>query len=179
QRHAVLAPFRVLLLPRQDAGNAIAVADVNGRDAGHAGDRGLERADAPGLHLVEIDVEAGLVELDHVGAGRGERARLGVQHAGETHGQRFFVAAVVLVEGGVDHGHRAGEADLHGTARVRFREAFLQVSDDIVDAARVDGAGTFTIIFRVLAPIARARPWSPSPSSAWSTTGTTSSGRSS
>jgi sn-glycerol 3-phosphate transport system permease protein len=31
----------------------------------------------------------------------------------------------------------------------------LQVSDDIVDAARVDGAGTFTIIFRVLAPIAR------------------------
>jgi sn-glycerol 3-phosphate transport system permease protein len=36
-----------------------------------------------------------------------------------------------------------------------IREAFLQVSDDIVDAARVDGAGTFTIIFRVLAPIAR------------------------
>jgi sn-glycerol 3-phosphate transport system permease protein len=29
------------------------------------------------------------------------------------------------------------------------------VSDDIVDAARVDGAGTFTMIFRVLAPIAR------------------------
>jgi sn-glycerol 3-phosphate transport system permease protein len=29
------------------------------------------------------------------------------------------------------------------------------VSDDIVDAARVDGAGTFTIIFRVLAPLAR------------------------
>jgi len=36
-----------------------------------------------------------------------------------------------------------------------IREAFLQVPDDIVDAARVDGAGTFTIIFRVLAPIAR------------------------
>jgi sn-glycerol 3-phosphate transport system permease protein len=36
-----------------------------------------------------------------------------------------------------------------------IREAFLQVSDDIVDAARVDGAGTFAIIFRVLAPIAR------------------------
>jgi sn-glycerol 3-phosphate transport system permease protein len=36
-----------------------------------------------------------------------------------------------------------------------IRDAFLQVSDDIVDAARVDGAGTFTIIFRVLAPIAR------------------------
>jgi len=36
-----------------------------------------------------------------------------------------------------------------------IRDAFLQVSDDIVDAARVDGAGTFTIIFRVMAPIAR------------------------
>jgi sn-glycerol 3-phosphate transport system permease protein len=36
-----------------------------------------------------------------------------------------------------------------------IRDAFLQVSDDIVDAARVDGAGTFTIIFRLLAPIAR------------------------
>jgi len=36
-----------------------------------------------------------------------------------------------------------------------IREAFMQVSDDIVDAARVDGAGTGTIIFRVLAPIAR------------------------
>ena len=36
-----------------------------------------------------------------------------------------------------------------------IRDAFLQVSDDIVDAAGVDGAGTFTIIFRVLAPIVR------------------------
>ena len=36
-----------------------------------------------------------------------------------------------------------------------IRDAFLQVSDDVVDAARVDGAGTFTIIFRVLVPIAR------------------------
>ena len=36
-----------------------------------------------------------------------------------------------------------------------IRDAFLQVSNDIVDAARVDGAGTFTMIFRVLAPIAR------------------------
>jgi sn-glycerol 3-phosphate transport system permease protein len=36
-----------------------------------------------------------------------------------------------------------------------IRDAFLQVSDDIVDAARVDGAGTFTLVFRVLAPIAR------------------------
>ena len=36
-----------------------------------------------------------------------------------------------------------------------IREAFMQISDDIVDAARVDGAGTFTLIFRVMAPIAK------------------------
>ena len=36
-----------------------------------------------------------------------------------------------------------------------IREAFMQISDDIVDAARVDGAGLFTIIFRIMAPIAR------------------------
>ena len=36
-----------------------------------------------------------------------------------------------------------------------IREAFMQISDDIVDAARVDGAGVLTIIFRVMAPITR------------------------
>ena len=36
-----------------------------------------------------------------------------------------------------------------------IREAFMQVSDDIVDAARVDGAGVFTLIFRIMVPIAR------------------------
>ena len=36
-----------------------------------------------------------------------------------------------------------------------IREAFMQISDDIVDAARVDGAGVFTLIFRVMVPIAK------------------------
>ena len=36
-----------------------------------------------------------------------------------------------------------------------IREAFMQISDDVVDAARVDGAGVLTIIFRIMAPIAR------------------------
>ena len=35
-----------------------------------------------------------------------------------------------------------------------IREAFMQIGDDIVDAARVDGAGTLTLVFRVMAPIA-------------------------
>ena len=36
-----------------------------------------------------------------------------------------------------------------------IREAFMQISHDIVDAARVDGAGILTIIFRILVPIAK------------------------
>ena len=36
-----------------------------------------------------------------------------------------------------------------------IREAFMQISDDVVDAARVDGAGIFTLIFRIMVPIAR------------------------
>jgi sn-glycerol 3-phosphate transport system permease protein len=35
-----------------------------------------------------------------------------------------------------------------------IREAFMQISDDIVDAARVDGAGVLTLVFRIMAPIA-------------------------
>jgi sn-glycerol 3-phosphate transport system permease protein len=36
-----------------------------------------------------------------------------------------------------------------------IREAFMQISDDIVDAARVDGAGVLTLIFRILVPMAK------------------------
>ena len=36
-----------------------------------------------------------------------------------------------------------------------IREAFMQISDDVLDAARVDGAGLFTLIFRIMVPIAR------------------------
>jgi len=36
-----------------------------------------------------------------------------------------------------------------------IRDAFMQISDDIVDAARVDGAGVLTLIFRIMAPIAK------------------------
>ena len=37
--------------------------------------------------LVDVDVEAGLVELDDVGAGVGQLARLGVEQLGEAHGE--------------------------------------------------------------------------------------------
>jgi sn-glycerol 3-phosphate transport system permease protein len=36
-----------------------------------------------------------------------------------------------------------------------IREAFASVSDDILDAARIDGAGVLQVIFRVMVPIAK------------------------
>jgi len=36
-----------------------------------------------------------------------------------------------------------------------IREAFLEINDDILDAARIDGANIFQLIFRVMAPIAK------------------------
>src|SRR5262249_1087307 len=85
---------------------------------GDALDGPLERADAPGAYLVEVDVEARLVELDDARSRRGERLRLGVEPAGEAHGQTLLVGAIELVEGGVDHGHGAGGGPLHGRAGV-------------------------------------------------------------
>src|SRR5262249_30429460 len=105
--------------PGQHARDAVAVTDVDGRGAGHTFDGLLDGADTPRAYLVEVDVEARLVELDHARARRGEGFRLQVEQAGEAHGQAFLVGAVEFVEGGVDHGHRTGQAHLHGTARVR------------------------------------------------------------
>src|SRR6266581_1888418 len=98
ERDALLAPFRVLLLPGQHARDAVAVADVDGRRCRHACDGRLECAYPPGLDLVEVDVEAGLVELDHIGARRGQVAGLAVQERGEAHREAFLVALVVLVQ---------------------------------------------------------------------------------
>lgn len=56
------------------------------------------------------------------------------------------------------------------------RQALLQVPDEIIEPARLDGAGELTIVYRVLAPMRpRLRR---SSSSASSSTTTTTSGRS-
>ncbi len=95
---------------------------MDGRRAGHAGDGGLEGPDAPALDLVEIDVEARLVELDHVGPRGGQGARLRVQKAGKAHRLALLVAPVVLVQCRVDDGHGSGQGDLHRAPGVGLGE---------------------------------------------------------
>ena len=60
--------------------------------------------------LVEVDVEGGLVELDHVDADRLQLARLLVQQLGKGHRHRDAVA-VMRVGDRVDDRHRPGQGE--------------------------------------------------------------------
>src|SRR3989304_1582252 len=109
QGYGVVTPVLVLRLPGEDGVDAVAVADVDGLLGADAFAGAPEGVEAPVAYLVEVDVEAGLVELDDVGAGGGELARLGVEQLGEAKRERALVGTVVLVEGAVDDGHGGGE----------------------------------------------------------------------
>ena len=81
----VLAPLAAEGRLPVDVGlDAVAVADVHGGRAGQALVGPLERRDAPRRHVVQVDVEGGLVELDDVDAGGLQLARLLVQRSART-----------------------------------------------------------------------------------------------
>jgi hypothetical protein len=125
KRLLVLAPFRAEpCLPLPVGIDAVAVADVHRRGAAESGDGAIQRRDAPGLHVVHVDVVGRLVELDHVDARGLELARFVVQQRRERHGERRPVA-VVLVGHGIDDGHGAGQGELELPRRVCAGEAGL------------------------------------------------------
>lgn len=70
-------------LPDDVGLDPVAVADVDGRRAGEPVDGALEGLDAPGRHVVEMDVERRLVELEDVQARGDPVARLLVEAPGE------------------------------------------------------------------------------------------------
>ena len=85
----------------------------------------MQRLDAPALDVVHVDVERGLVELDHVDPVLLERTCFLVEELGERHRQLHLVA-IVLVRNGVDDGHRPRQGELElplrmGTCKSRFR----------------------------------------------------------
>ena len=100
--------------------DAVAVADVHGGLALEPLGRALQRLDAPGRHLVQIDVVRRLVELDHVHAHCFQLARLLVQDLRELHGERGAVP-VVLVRQRVHDRHRPGHGELQRARRVGAR----------------------------------------------------------
>ena len=121
----VLPPFRAQRVLPVDIGlDAIAVADVHCSAAFEPFDGAVQRIDAPALHVVHVDVEGRLVELDHVHALGFQRQRLLVEQLGEGHRQLDFVT-VVRVGDGVDDGHGAGHGDLESATRVGPRHARL------------------------------------------------------
>ena len=108
----VLPPLRAQrLLPVDIGGDAVAVADVNGRRAAETLGRAFQRRHAPGGGVFHIDIEGRLVELNHIHAIGLQRQRLLVQQPGKGHRQLYAVA-VVAVGDGVDDGHRAGQGEL-------------------------------------------------------------------
>ena len=115
----VLAPLRAQArLPVVVGLDAVAVADVHDGLGAQPLGRPLEDLHAPVPHVVEEDVEGGLVELDDVHARRLQLPRLLVEEGRELSGE-LLAAAVVRVVQRVDHGHRAGERPLEGLVRPR------------------------------------------------------------
>ena len=84
------------LLPVEVGLDAVAVADVHAVVHFRPCDGALERVDAPALHVVHVDVERRLVELDHVDAVLLQRARFLVEQLGEGHRQLHLVAVVLV-----------------------------------------------------------------------------------
>ncbi len=83
---------------------------MHGGDAGEPFHGAVQGGDTPFRHLVHEDIERRLVELDHVDAVGGERARLLVQQAGERH-RKLDLVAVMAVGDRIKNGHRTRQRE--------------------------------------------------------------------
>ena len=109
---SVLAPLGAQrALPVDVRLDAVAVADMHRGGARQALGRALQRRHAPFLHRVHVDVERGLVELDHIDAVGLQCPRLLVQQRGERHRQRRAVT-VVRIGDRIDNRHRPRQREL-------------------------------------------------------------------
>src|SRR6266540_6100215 len=132
----VLAPLAAeRLLPVGVGLDTVAVADVHHRLAGQALDRAVEGRDAPVAHLVHVDVEGRLVELDHVHAERGELARFLADQGSQRHAE-LRAAAIVGVVDGIGDGHGPGDGELDSTPGLSAEEAHLVGVDRTAPAER-------------------------------------------
>src|SRR5207244_9543459 len=123
------------LLPVRVGLDPVAVADVDDRPAGKPFHRAVQRLDAPVTHLVHVDVEGRLVELDHVHAHGGELARFLVDERGEGEAE-LGAAAVVGVVDGVHHRHRTGHGELDPAPRRGAEKLRLVAVDGATAAVR-------------------------------------------
>jgi oxamate amidohydrolase len=90
---------------------------VNGRLTGEPGGGLVQGLEAPGGHVVHVDVEGRLIELNDVHSGRREIARLLVEGARERHGQGRPIP-IMLVSQRVHDRHGAGKRELQAPIRV-------------------------------------------------------------
>ena len=117
---------------------------MDGGFAGEAVDGAVQRLDAPVLHFVHVDVEGGLIELDHVDAVARQRARLLVQQPGK--GERHLhPVAVMRVRDGVDDGHRTGQGELELAPGMGARMAGLRCVDAALSRNSPTTVGTIAL----------------------------------
>ena len=108
---------------------------MHGGGAGQALGGALQRLDAPVRDLVHVDVEGGLVELDHVDAVGLQGFGFLVEQLGE--GERHLDAvAVIFVGDGVDDGHRAGQGEFQLARGVGAGDAGLVGMDAALQPQR-------------------------------------------
>src|SRR5262249_26112807 len=104
----VLAPCGTKrCLPFDIRRNAIAVANMDRSSASQAGGGAMQRRDTPLYHLIHIDIEGRLVELDNVDAVGCERPGFLVEQVRECE-RHLDAIAVVTIRDGVDDGHWTG-----------------------------------------------------------------------
>src|SRR5207244_5330307 len=102
---------------------------------GDALDGTVEGGDVPVAHLVHVDVEGRLVELDHIHAEGGELPRFLVDQGGQRHAE-LRAAAVVGVVDGVGDGHGSRDGELHAAPGFSAEEANLVGVDRTATAER-------------------------------------------
>ena len=99
--------------------------------------------------VIEIDVERGLVELDHIDADRRQIARLLVEHLGKGHRQRRAVA-VMRVGDRIGDRHRPRQGEFEAPRRMRAGDQRLVGVDAVAPAQRA-GDGRHVSLIAVVA----------------------------
>ena len=136
-----MAPVVIGFFPVQNDLGAVAVADMHGALGGDAVECPFQDFQPPVLYLVGIDIEAGLIDLDHVGPGLGQCAGLLVQEVGIGGGKIGIGAATGLVKDAVGHGHRPRQGHLYLAVGARLGKTQRIEQDRLGPGPFVEHAG--------------------------------------
>ena len=105
----------------------------------------FERGDSPVLHLLEEDIECGLVELDDVHPRRLQILCLLIEDRGEFPGQLLAALVVVVIEC-VDHRHRSRQRPLDRLIGLPAEELRIVDEHRFLTAHGADDCGNACVV---------------------------------